>query len=103
MTAFHHVVSFLFVAAHIHNVNSFGSTNVARFCKALVAPLVVAGGLASPVFASDVPLFFGNGCYWHIQHELVDAEQKILNRADEELTSAAGYAGKWFVFHFLSL
>lgn len=33
------------------------------------------------------------GCYWHIQHEFVEAERKLLNRSDTELTSRTGYAG----------
>ena len=85
-----HVVFFLLVI--LSHVNSFG-TKVARFCKAFVAPLVVVGSLTSPVLANDIPLYFGNGCFWHIQHEMVDAEQKVLGRVDEGLTSAAGYAG----------
>ena len=75
------------------HVNSFG-TKIARFCKAFIAPLIVVGGLSSPALAKDIPLYFGNGCFWHIQHEMVNAEQKVLKREDEQLTSAAGYAGK---------
>jgi len=44
----------------------------------------------------DGPLqdvYFGVGCFWHIQHEFVEAERKILNRDDKELTSKTGYAG----------
>lgn len=36
---------------------------------------------------------WGNGCFWHVQHELIQAEKKILGRTDDELTSYAGYAG----------
>jgi peptide methionine sulfoxide reductase MsrA len=33
------------------------------------------------------------GCFWHVQHEFVQAERKILKRSDEQLTALAGYAG----------
>lgn len=50
---------------------------------------------ASPAQASDAltPVYFGVGCFWHIQHEFVEAERKMLGRKDNELTSLAGYAG----------
>jgi hypothetical protein len=38
-------------------------------------------------------VYFGVGCFWHIQHELVAAERSLLGRNDHELTSATGYAG----------
>jgi hypothetical protein len=38
-------------------------------------------------------VYFGCGCFWHVQHEFVEAERSILGRKDAELTSLAGYAG----------
>ena len=32
-------------------------------------------------------------CSWHVQHEFVEAERKILGRKDNELTALAGFAG----------
>jgi len=53
--------------------------------------------IPQPSFAvseSDlVDVYFGVGCYWHIQHEFVETERKLLSRADNELTSRTGYAG----------
>jgi hypothetical protein len=37
--------------------------------------------------------YWGVGCFWHTQHEFVNAEKRILGRSDEQLTSRAGYAG----------
>lgn len=37
--------------------------------------------------------YWGNGCFWHVQHEMVKAEKAILGRGDDQLTSYAGYAG----------
>jgi len=37
--------------------------------------------------------YFGCGCFWHVQHEFVEAERKLLGRSDSEITARAGYAG----------
>ena len=34
----------------------------------------------------DVPLYFGVGCFWHVQHEFVAAEKTVLGRTDDQLT-----------------
>ena len=31
--------------------------------------------------------------FWHVQHEFVQAERTILGRAENKVTSRAGYAG----------
>ena len=38
-------------------------------------------------------VYFGCGCFWHVQHEFVEAERRILGRSDSALTARAGYAG----------
>lgn len=38
-------------------------------------------------------VYFGAGCFWHVQHEFVEAERSLLQRKDGELTSRTGYAG----------
>ena len=48
------------------------------------ATLVSAGGEMEEIYV-------GAGCFWHVQHELVVAEQTLLGRA--AFTSVAGYAG----------
>jgi len=40
-----------------------------------------------------IDVYFGCGCFWHVQHEFVEAERKILGRSDDQITSRAGYAG----------
>ena len=40
-----------------------------------------------------VPVYFGCGCFWHVQHEFVEAERNLLGRTDSQLTARAGYAG----------
>ena len=41
----------------------------------------------------NVEVYFGVGCFWHVQHEFVEAEKSILGRSDKQLTSWTGYAG----------
>eukprot|EP00540_Astrosyne_radiata_P005010 CAMPEP_0116841836 /NCGR_PEP_ID=MMETSP0418-20121206/11175_1 /TAXON_ID=1158023 /ORGANISM="Astrosyne radiata, Strain 13vi08-1A" /LENGTH=260 /DNA_ID=CAMNT_0004472365 /DNA_START=51 /DNA_END=833 /DNA_ORIENTATION=+ len=50
---------------------------------------------ANPAIAEDMPtkVYFGVGCFWHIQHEIVEAERKLLGRGDDTITALAGYAG----------
>jgi len=47
----------------------------------------------SSVATDLVEVYFGLGCFWHMQHEFVSAEKNYLFRTDDELTSYAGYAG----------
>jgi peptide methionine sulfoxide reductase MsrA len=47
-----------------------------------------------PAHAEElVEVYFGCGCFWHVQHEFVMAERAILGRGDSEFTSFVGYAG----------
>lgn len=43
--------------------------------------------------AATLPVYFGCGCFWHIQHEFVELERSVLGRKDLELDSRTGYAG----------
>jgi len=73
------------------------------FISSLVAGGLVAGtsliANPSPSMAADggeedIEVYFGCGCFWHVQHEFVEAERRILGRTnDMTLTSRAGYAG----------
>jgi len=45
----------------------------------------------APIDLIDV--YFGCGCFWHVQHEFVEAEKNILGRPNGDLTARAGYAG----------
>lgn len=47
----------------------------------------------TPLQQSDESVYFGVGCFWHIQHEFVEAERTLLKRSDRQLTSLTGYAG----------
>lgn len=40
-----------------------------------------------------VSVYFGAGCFWHLQHEFILAETKLLNRQPKTFTARTGYAG----------
>jgi hypothetical protein len=41
----------------------------------------------------DLTIYVGAGCFWHVQHEMIVAEQKILGRGKSTFTAVVGYAG----------
>mmetsp|Transcript_41672 Transcript_41672/g.61171 ORF Transcript_41672/g.61171 Transcript_41672/m.61171 type:complete len:317 (+) Transcript_41672:48-998(+) len=53
----------------------------------------VASDVGGNIEEELIDVYFGCGCFWHVQHEFVEAEKKILGRTDEQLTARAGYAG----------
>ena len=41
----------------------------------------------------DLEIYFGVGCFWHVQHEVAMAEKQYLGRDKNSYTAEAGYAG----------
>ena len=60
---------------------------------AAAAALTFRGTAAVAADEPTTDVYFGVGCFWHIQHEFIDAERTMLGRGDHQLTSRAGYAG----------
>mmetsp|Transcript_64418 Transcript_64418/g.123980 ORF Transcript_64418/g.123980 Transcript_64418/m.123980 type:complete len:333 (-) Transcript_64418:75-1073(-) len=61
---------------------------------AALAPALALRSTPSDAIAEElVEVYFGCGCFWHVQHEFVQAEKRHLARSDSELTSLVGYAG----------
>lgn len=78
-------------------------------------PVTIGSSISSSTLLTDIPLnndprvqelysissippvladvYFGVGCFWHVQHEFVQAEKNMLMRSDDQVTSYAGYAG----------
>ena len=56
-------------------------------------PSVSAASVEQEETDGLVEVYFGCGCFWHVQHEFVEAEKNILGRSDDELTARSGYAG----------
>ena len=75
-------------ATWLKRAASIGLASAATSLGLFTAPVTHAAG---PVPNTDV--YFGVGCFWHVQHELVQTEKKVLLRDGAELTSLAGYAG----------
>lgn len=69
------------------------------FSKSMAAFTAAGLGLSTPEAAQAtdgdglIDVYFGCGCFWHVQHEFVEAEKRILGRSDSALTARAGYAG----------
>ena len=91
--------------AHCHGLSSPGAkvTQVSRrdvfrtiASTSLAVPVVLTTAMSNAQDVDDeelIDVYFGCGCFWHVQHEFVEAENKILNREDSSLTARAGYAG----------
>mmetsp|Transcript_20186 Transcript_20186/g.50231 ORF Transcript_20186/g.50231 Transcript_20186/m.50231 type:complete len:281 (+) Transcript_20186:77-919(+) len=60
--------------------------------SSVLGPLL-APGIANADDEELIDVYFGCGCFWHVQHEFVEAEKTILGRADNKVSSRAGYAG----------
>lgn len=65
----------------------------------LTAALGTATTTSAATAATTAPttpqesVYFGVGCFWHIQHEFIEGERTLLGRTDQELSAATGYAG----------
>jgi len=71
--------------------------NLLRSAAALSAGALLGNVNPGIALADDdvaTPVYFGVGCFWHIQHEFViQGEKEMLGREPSQYTSAAGYAG----------
>jgi hypothetical protein len=72
-----------------------GALGIATAFQSNIRPSIAAAADASAaaVDSSLQDVYFGVGCYWHIQHEFVMAELERLGRSNKELTAYTGYAG----------
>eukprot|EP00804_Cyclotella_cryptica_P012284 CCRYP_019984-RC/>CCRYP_019984-RC protein AED:0.17 eAED:0.17 QI:0/0.33/0.25/1/0.33/0.25/4/575/266 len=72
-----------------------------RFLHSIAGTILASTSLTLPTGAANAndnndslqDVYFGAGCFWHVQHEFVLAERTLLGRKDNELTSRTGYAG----------
>ena len=60
--------------------------------KGIVTASLLFGGVQE-AFAEDTTVYFGVGCFWHVQHEFAATEVEELGRDIPTLTAKAGYAG----------
>lgn len=88
----------LVLGCHAYSTTKSNDNSRRNLLKSAVASAAALtfGGNAAVANDDSEPLtdvYFGVGCFWHIQHEFVDAERTLLGRGDHQLTSRAGYAG----------
>ena len=87
----------LLVTASISLSSGFNLNPVNKLMKKTIGVLISSSLIALNADAAatndPLPVYFGVGCFWHVQHEFVATERKILNRDDSDITSRAGYAG----------
>lgn len=101
-TSFHlHGLIILAAAFYSHALSTSSRGTVSRRDAFLT---IASTSLALPISSAQalddngseeelIDVYFGCGCFWHVQHEFVEAERKILNRNDASLTARTGYAG----------
>lgn len=97
------ILAYYAVTVKAYNNNNLSSNkpeisrrNALATAVSSAALLMGVGGQPRAASAEEdiaTPLYFGVGCFWHIQHEFIEGERSILGRNDHQLTSAAGYAG----------
>ena len=94
------IAAIIMSVSSAYNNNNFsrrGFLNkaVTSASSSLLLPLTTIANAATAEDGVDklTDVYFGVGCFWHIQHEFVEAERKLLKRTDKELTSRTGYAG----------
>lgn len=49
--------------------------------------------LTTPISVADVDVYFGCGCFWHVQYAMVGLEMKALGRDGASVTARTAYAG----------
>lgn len=78
------------VAAHIVLAALLGS--LLSGCGSLAAPKACKPSATTPS-GKNVQMYFGCGCFWHVQHAFVMLEMTELCRQGENVTSRTAYAG----------
>mmetsp|Transcript_41229 Transcript_41229/g.76690 ORF Transcript_41229/g.76690 Transcript_41229/m.76690 type:complete len:298 (-) Transcript_41229:181-1074(-) len=82
--------------AHIQP-DSAESSVMPAWARATLATLCVFAALAfaprAALADSNVNIYVGQGCFWHVQHEVVKQEASDLGRQPAEITALTGYAG----------
>jgi len=82
------------VLAGCGGIPGFGARSMPKVCnktKASEHKPRSDGELRRP--EDEVEVYFGCGCFWHVQHEFVELEMSELCRTGEELTAFASYGG----------
>jgi hypothetical protein len=68
-------------------------SEAAALASSVLLLSVVDPGRALAAQEDGEEVYFGAGCFWHVQHEMTNAERTILGRGTDKFTSRTGYAG----------
>ncbi|CAE7506829.1 unnamed protein product [Symbiodinium pilosum] len=79
------------------NVADEESSVMPSWARAGLAALAMVAAVAfaprAALAESNVNMYVGQGCFWHVQHELVKQETADLGRKAADITALSGYAG----------
>ena len=81
------------------SINSLRVPNVIARRRAIalaVGAVAASQSNALPALAADskpVKVYFGAGCFWHVQHEFTMEEMSTLKRSSSQISAVSGYAG----------
>jgi len=68
-----------------------------KWMRASLAAFAMLAAIVIPHAAraegGSISVYFGQGCFWHVQHEVVKQEVADLGRTGNTITALAGYAG----------
>lgn len=78
-----------------HNIPAPPIPNWVRglLAAAAMVAVVTFGQPKAAHAAGSVQMYFGQGCFWHVQHEFVKQEVLDLARPLSDVTALSGYAG----------
>jgi len=69
------------------------ATQISRRSFLAGAVLATSANQSPAAAAETVKVYFGAGCFWHVQHELYGEEISTLQRSPIQVTAVTGYAG----------
>jgi len=72
---------------------AFLSEAAALASSVILLSVVDPGRALAAQEEEEEEVYFGAGCFWHVQHEMTNAERTILGRTTDKFTSRTGYAG----------
>ena len=98
-SAYHEMYRTVLLALLAGSITSLRVPNVIARRRAIalaVGAVAASQSNALPALAADskpVKVYFGAGCFWHVQHEFTMEEMSTLKRSSSQISAVSGYAG----------
>jgi len=98
-SAYHAMYRTVLLALLAGSITSLRVPNVIARRRAIalaVGAVAASQSNALPALAADskpVKVYFGAGCFWHVQHEFTMEEMSTLKRSSSQISAVSGYAG----------